>query len=195
MFRIGVGVLARKIAAITAPGEIVGLMLPNANGSAVTFMALQAAGRVPAMLNFTAGPHNLVAACQAAQIALVLTSRAFVEKAELGQVVEAISEVARIVWLEDVRESATRIDKLRAALTAGRALAEREPDDPAVVLFTSGTEGVPKGVVLSHANLLANVAQIDACFDLRLTDVVLQPAADLPRLRPDGRTAARAHDG
>ena len=171
MFRIGVAVLARKIAVMTAPGEVVGLMLPNANGSAVTFMALQAAGRVPAMLNFTAGPHNLVAACQAAQIALVLTSRSFVEKADLGKVVEAISEVARIVWLEDVRESATRTDKLRAALTAGRTFAEREPDDPAVVLFTSGTEGVPKGVVLSHANLLANIAQIDACFDLRLTDV------------------------
>ena len=65
-------------------GEIVGLMLPNANGSAVTFMALQAAGRVPAMLNFTAGPNNLVAACETARIGLVLTSRAFVDKGDLA---------------------------------------------------------------------------------------------------------------
>ncbi|HTR13050.1 MAG TPA: MFS transporter, partial [Roseiarcus sp.] len=175
MFRIGVAVLARKLAAISAPGETIGVLLPNANGTAVTFVALQAAGRVPAMLNFTAGPHNLVAACQAAKVSLVLTSRAFVEKGNLAPLVEAVAEVARIVWLEDVRASATRLDKLIGALTAGRALVEPRPDDPAVVLYTSGSEGVPKGVVLSHANLLANAAQLDARFDLRMTDVFFNP--------------------
>jgi acyl-[acyl-carrier-protein]-phospholipid O-acyltransferase/long-chain-fatty-acid--[acyl-carrier-protein] ligase len=138
-------------------------------------MALQAAGRVPAMLNFTSGAHNLVAACNTANIGLVLTSRAFVDRAKLAPAVEALATVARIVWLEDVRESATRMEKFRAALTAGRALAEREPDDPAVVLFTSGSEGVPKGVALSHANILANVAQIDARFDMTMTDVMFNP--------------------
>ncbi len=175
MFRIGVGVLARKLAKITVPGEIVGVMLPNANGSAVTFMALQAAGRVPAMLNFTAGALNLVAACEIAGVNVVLTSRAFVDKASLAPAVEAISTVARIVWLEDVRESATRMEKLKAALTAGRALERREPDEAAVVLFTSGSEGAPKGVALSHSNILANIAQIDARFDMTMTDMVFNP--------------------
>ncbi len=185
MFRIGVALLARKIVEMSAPGEAVGLMLPNANGAAVTFMALQAAGRVAAMLNFSSGPINLVGACQAAEIRVVLTSRAFVEKANLGDVVAAIAGVARIVWLEDVRASATGRDKLVAALTAGRALAKPAPDDPAAVLFTSGTEGVPKGVVLSHANILANVAQIDARFDLRISDIFFNP---LPMFHAFGLT-------
>ncbi len=185
MFRIGVALLARKIAALTAPGETVGLMLPNANAMAVTFMALQASGRVAAMLNFTAGPVNLLGACQAAEIRLVLTSRAFIEKAELGALVEALAKVVQIVWLEDVRAGATRKDKLVAALTAGRALAEPAPDEPAAVLFTSGTEGVPKGVALSHANILANVAQVDARYDLRITDICFNP---LPMFHAFGLT-------
>ena len=175
MFRIGVAVLARKIAALSEPGETIGVMLPNANGAAVTFMALQAAGRVPAMLNFTSGAHNLVAACEEARIRLVLTSRAFVDKANLKPEIDAIGAHARIVWLEEARASATVMDKLRAALSAGSALARPKPDDPAVVLFTSGSEGAPKGVALSHANLLANIAQIETRFDTRLTDICFNP--------------------
>jgi acyl-[acyl-carrier-protein]-phospholipid O-acyltransferase/long-chain-fatty-acid--[acyl-carrier-protein] ligase len=174
-FRIGVALLAREIAAISKPGECVGLLLPNANGAAIAFMAAQAAGRVPAMLNFTAGPINIVAACQAAKVSLVLSSRAFIEKANLQNLVDSLGSQARILWLEDIRDGATFADKVRAAFQAGRRLAERSPDDPAVVLFTSGSEGAPKGVVLSHVNILANIAQISAVYDLTYRDIMFNP--------------------
>ncbi|MDB5569045.1 MAG: aas [Hyphomicrobiales bacterium] len=169
---LGAAVLARKIMALTGKGECVGLMLPNANGAAVTFFALQAAGRVAAMLNYTAGAKNVVSACKAARVRVILTSRAFIEKAKLGALVSALEGEADIVYLEDVRATITLGDKLRAMLEAGRQLDPRAPGDPAAVLFTSGSEGAPKGVVLSHRNLIANVAQINARFDVTPADVV-----------------------
>ncbi len=174
-FRLGVALLAHKIAAISLPGENVGLMLPNANGAAVAFMALQAAGRVAAMLNFTAGPFNLIAACQAINVRTVLCSRAFVEKGKLEALIGQLELHVTFVWLEDLRDGASTFDKIHAVFSRGRALAPRSPSDPAAVLFTSGSEGAPKGVALSHANILANIAQISARFEFTSADVIFNP--------------------
>ena len=139
-------------------------------------MALQAAGRVPAMLNFTAGPHNLVAACQTARAALVLTSRSFVEKADLAKVVEAIcAGGAHRLARGRARERFTR----RTSSARRSRPAARSPSGSPTIRRSSSSppapRASPKGVVLSHANLLANVAQIDALFDMRLTDVFFNP--------------------
>jgi len=157
---LGAQVLADKLEPITEEGRAVGVLLPNSAGVAVTFFALQAIGRVPAMINFTAGPQNVAAACRAAEAKVVLTSRAFVEKGRLGDLIAKLAaEGVGIHYLEDIRASIGIADKLRAVLRGSRPRVERRPNDPAVVLFTSGSEGTPKGVVLSHRNLLANAAQ------------------------------------
>jgi len=185
-FRIGVALLARKIADITQPGETVGLLLPNASGAAVAFMALQSAGRVAALLNFTAGVFNLTAACKMAQVRIVLSSRAFVEKGKLEGLVAALEAQAKLVWLEDLRDGATLGEKAVAYWLRGQALAQPLPDSPAAVLFTSGSEGAPQGVVLTHRNLLANCAQVSARFDFTPADIMFSP---LPMFHAFGLTA------
>src|SRR6202165_4968262 len=124
------------------------------------------------MINFTAGAANILAACRAAQIDTILSSRAFIEKVKLTRLVAAIEGEVRIVYLEDIRASVTFADRLRGLLNAEKPLVPRKADDWAAILFTSGSEGTPKGVVLSHRNMLANTAQAAARIDFGREDKV-----------------------
>ena len=168
---IGARVLGVRFAKMSQPGEALGVMLPNANAAIVTFLALQSAGRVAAMLNYTAGPAALVSALSTAKIRTVLASHAFVEKAGLEAQVEAIEKAGvTIVWLEELRETITWQEKAGAFLNWRRPLRAVKAGDPAVILFTSGSEGTPKGVVLSHRNIHANAAQAEARIDITVRD-------------------------
>lgn len=181
--------LGRLVARHTQAGENVGVMLPNLAPTLGLVFGLSAQQRVPAMLNYTAGIDGLQAACTAAQIGTVLTSRAFVEQARLGAKLEALEGV-RILYLEDLRAGMTLADKLWLVLWAVRfpraATHIGKAEDPAVILFTSGSEGKPKGVVLSHRALLANIAQIRAVVDFSVDDKVLNA---LPLFHSFGLTA------
>src|SRR5262249_16415427 len=118
----GVAVLGRKLMPLADPYEAVGVMLPNANAAAVTVLALMSAAPVPAMINFTAGPGNIRAACRAARAKAIVTSRSFVEKGRLTALVEQIAADVRIVYLEDVRPTITTADRLRGLMRGGRPI-------------------------------------------------------------------------
>lgn len=137
-------VLGRKLAPLAAEGKAMGVMLPNSAGAAVTFFALQSIGRVPAMLNFTAGAQSIAAACKAAEVKVILTSRAFIEKARLGEVISKLEADAKIVYLEDVKASISFIDKVAGLMQGNKPQVQRSSDQPAAILFTSGSEGTPK---------------------------------------------------
>jgi acyl-[acyl-carrier-protein]-phospholipid O-acyltransferase/long-chain-fatty-acid--[acyl-carrier-protein] ligase len=164
--------LQRLMSRLTAPGEVVGVLTPNAAPTLGLVLALSAGKRVPALLNYTAGPEGLRAACTAANIKTIIASRAFLEKARLTQLVEQLPGIA-VHYLEDLKTQIGFADKLailwHMAFPRCAALPQT-PDDPAIVLFTSGSEGKPKGVVHSHTSVLSNVAQVRAVADFTPLD-------------------------
>lgn len=171
-------VLGRKIAAMTKPGERVGVLLPSSAGVVVTFFGLHAFGRVPVMLNFTSGEANLKAALKTAGVTKILSAKRFVTQAKLDDLMEALGDVAEIVWLDDVRKTIGLADKLyglSAGMAPRRFRVKTDPDSPGVVLFTSGSFGAPKGVVLSQRNLVANARQVAAHIDLKPEWVMFNP--------------------
>lgn len=181
--------LGRKIAAITQRGERVGLLLPSSSAGVITFFGLHAFGRVPAMLNFTAGLRNLRGAVKLAGVRRVLTSHRFIEQGKLHDIIDALEETCAITYLEDTRRSIGALDRavaLAASLMPRQALAKTRPNDAGVVLFTSGSFGTPRGVVLTQANLVANVMQIQAHIDLDPDWILFNP---LPIFHCFGLTA------
>jgi acyl-[acyl-carrier-protein]-phospholipid O-acyltransferase/long-chain-fatty-acid--[acyl-carrier-protein] ligase len=162
----------------TRGGDTVGVMLPTGAAATLAVFALSAMGRIPTMLNFTSGQAGLKSALCTAQVKRIVTARKLVEVAGLQEVIAGLAPT-EIVYLEDVRKNLTLADKLTAVAgkLAPKLLAARsDPARTAVILFTSGTEGEPKGVALSHENILANIAQVRAHIDLfPKTDVLFNP--------------------
>lgn len=175
---LGAMVLGRKLEKVTQSKEVVGLMMPSAIGGIVAFFGLSAFGRTVAMLNFTAGTRNIRSACEAAKISTIVTAKRFIIQAKLEPIIEELEKHYKIIYLDDLRETISSIDKVRGLVESkipGLVTPKIDPDEIAVLLFTSGTEGAPKGVALSHGNLISNVEQVNAYIDLLQTFVVFNP--------------------
>lgn len=180
-------ILGSKIASISKRQQIIGVLLPNSVGAAIVFFALQAYARVPAMINYSGGIKNILSACKTGQITQIYTSKRFVRLAHLSDVVKELeNQNIEIVYLEEITAKISLLAKVKGALAIffpqtyyryvstenWRKQKTPNPQSPAVVLFTSGSEGTPKGVVLSHANIQANIYQLLARIDLTPSDSV-----------------------
>ena len=181
--------LSGPLARVTHSGEKVGVMLPTGAGAIIALMSAFAAGRTPAMFNFTSGARNLKAAARAAEVRKVVTARKFIEMAKLEQLVEELNGAVEFMYLEDMKVALGALDKARAVLgpLAPRFFsASPDPDSTGIILFTSGTEGDPKGVALSHANILSNIYQIAEHVEILPSDIFFNP---LPTFHCYGLTA------
>lgn len=162
-------VLANALRPMLQVKQPVGVLLPNTIPTAICFYALQSQGRVAAMLNFSVGRAALRAAIETAEIKQVISSRRFIQLAELGELIAEIEDLVDIIYLEDVKTKIGLGHKVAALFTVATGLGlqrdQGDCHDPAVILFTSGSEGMPKAVVLSHHNLLSNQAQVNTVMD------------------------------
>ncbi|MBI4006521.1 MAG: AMP-binding protein, partial [Gammaproteobacteria bacterium] len=172
-------ILGNAIRRDTREGEHIGILMPNVIGTVVTFLAMQYLGRIPAMLNYTVGIQILLSACETGRIKTVYTSRRFIENAKLQKLATALEQKLNLIYLEDLRSRISMFNKL-AGIVRGmfaqshyyRVAGMIDPDTPALILFTSGSEGIPKGVVLSHSNVLSNYAQVNCHIDFQPHDIV-----------------------
>ncbi len=156
------------------PEKNIGIMLPNSVAMATVFFGLLSVDKIPAMINYTAGSMGVLSACKTAEIKTILTSRQFIKLGGFEQLEDAILNAGiNLIYLEDFAKSISILTKIKGLFKSKFEIQPKSKgNEPAVILFTSGSEGTPKGVVLSHKNLQANRYQISAVMAFNSTDVV-----------------------
>ncbi len=159
----------------TALEEHVAILLPNALATICTFFGLSAYSRIPVMLNFSMGANSMLSMCKTAQVKKVITSMTFIKTAKMEDVVAEIEKNGiKVFYLEKLAKEISLWEKINAFLRykIKRVPHKRGGSRKAVILFTSGSEGAPKAVVLSHANIISNIKQISALETVNKKDIV-----------------------
>ncbi|MBR1825149.1 MAG: AMP-binding protein [Alphaproteobacteria bacterium] len=167
--------LGRTFKKFTAHDENVGVLLPNAIATVCTFFGLSAFERTPVMINFSVGAKNMVSMCKTALIKTVITSKTFIIKGKLETAVEEMEKAGvKIVYLEELAKKMSLWTKICAFLSYKVKYIPHKigGNKKAVIVFTSGSEGAPKAVLLSHANLIANVNQLAAIQTITYKDLL-----------------------
>lgn len=173
---VGAELLGGALARVAPPAEKrIGVLLPNVNALPVLLLAMWRQGRTPAILNFSTGTAIMLACSQLAGLKIIISSRSFLERAKIDTKPLQNAGI-QIVLLEDLRTRISGAQKffglLKQYVAPGITNPGLFPEQEAVVLFTSGSEGVPKGVALTHANILANIRQMLSVTDLTDADRV-----------------------
>ena len=186
---VGCAVLSRRIEALTRKRHV-GCLLPNSVTGVVATMGCNFAHKTAVILNYTFPVPTLLRCCERAHLDVVLTSHQFLDKCGLNDLPDQLAALGiQTVFLEDVAKKIGRLAKLSGALRVKlkRLQTERsQPDDAAVILFTSGSEADPKAVVLTHRNLLTNCGQILEAFPIGKHEVMFSA---LPHFHAFGLTA------
>lgn len=173
-FLLSVNVLSQKIKEVTPNEERVGFYLPNVIGQVVALFALFKNEQNPCLLNFSMGTQNLIDCLETAALKTVFTSREFIKVAQLSSVVDEMEKKVRIIYLEDLKDGITLTHKLKG-LAETKLPSTRKRKQKEVILFTSGTENKPKGVILTHRNIYANIKQSLSTVDMNEHDRIFNP--------------------
>ena len=153
--------------------ENIGLMLPNSLANLCCYFALQAIDKVPVMINFSLGLSQIISSVKTVKLKIIFTSKKFIEQARLDEVDKSLkTEGVQIIYLEDYVKEISWIEKLKGftAYIIGKMPAHTA-DKTATILFTSGSEGCPKAVLLSHKNLQANRYQLASVIAFNCADI------------------------
>lgn len=148
----------------------VGILLPTSIANVSTLFAVLYNGKSPAMLNVSMDVKTQMSCLSTGDIKSIVTSKVFIEKAKLKPLIEACKDIINFIYLEDVAEEINTGTKINVLLNRNKEVTSPTND---IILFTSGSEGTPKGVLLTHENIYANVQQARLMIDFTSKDTII----------------------